>query len=1588
MSAALRSSATVRARNLSALQNPSSTIPHGYGRNAAYRRPAGRFVTESPIVPSTPVFSFPRNLSIVSVLQQSRLPFTYRTFVSSTSRSQEQQQSQRRSTDQAESSQTGRKAEDQADDKSKRSDEQTDDGRGRRKQEKKEEAPPPPPPPHGNKPVFQVFMDTLRSEFKASKEWNESTKAIASSAHQFTENESIKRARAAYTAASGAATSTTASAIKSTGKVIGQSAAWTWDTPVVKGVRTGVNATGRGFEKVTRPVRETQIYKTAVGGVKDVVDDGSSSRYGGWVEKEERRKQRELRELKESTLPGGQGRRPEKMEEDPNAGTNVTLHKDAKWKESWREFKDSSKVMQSIFSLRSTYNESENPFVSTARSITDKIAGFFAENETAMVIKKFREMDPTFQVEPFLREMREYILPEVLDAYVKGDTETLKLWLSAAQFQVYAALAQQYTAAGLKSDGRILDIRHVDILSARMLDPGEVPVFIITCRTQEVHVYRNAKTNQLAAGMEDKVQLVTYAIGVTRVPDDILLVPTTEVLLTSKDRESNSLYSDLATSEEFLASHVLRITGAQLPTNGSVRDSRGKAKQYSTINGRTIIVKESFVYSNKGFKNINQAQLLSDVLYYPDQLEAQQWLIYYISRPLLGSWEAIKITPATLPTIVAGMTSVAQDPSKAKEPRSENGPSSGPKKDIRSFSDLLNHFPMIARQMQPGLERVFKDFHQQTNQRAALMRSEASAKLSRRSSTVSSHSGSNGSIHSRFSNGFPKAPVASSTQVDEEEAFMRRTLENAVTAAIDLFQLVDKQQLSYLGSSTNLSGSAVERLIERYISEQVNDSAVFPVLCNSRKLEGLELESRIHGMEHIDIAQVGLTIEGGREGKASLLKRLTQGVEEFRKMGVAGSPQQMLEVLVETQKVVTSSGSVTNGQENYDGSDGVSEKPKMMTMNADTLVSLLLIVVIRSQVRHLQARLAYMRNFIFFDDVDHGETGYALSTFEAVLSYLATDSGQLRKASRRNKKLWQATRNGALPEVAAILEVQTLRGISGDDRQGSHCEGDGEEIDPPMPLSRHLSSERFSEAATEVGSVSELSSLAHVFPFQSGPGRSTPDPSPRRPKRVSMDVRSLSNTSESSIRSRATTIDSGGSMIESDTSVETLAQTQDMEGRSILMMAIEARQPAVLEYLLNQEDYFPSRFILEDADKDETTLLSAAVQTADRKLIEIILHHILQIRDGQVIRKYFARVDSRGRTFAHYLFNDPELVGRFGEDLPWRKKDKNGQTPLLALCRSYDHANYHEMVSGALHFATIEQGDGQPLHLDNHVDAKGNTLLHVVHEPSLALRLLRHCDSDANATNDKRFTPLMVASKYGRIDMIRVLFGDRRVDVQAKELRGMTAVELAKDDEVRNRIDDMVLVSNVPAPDGRVTAVVRSFFVEDASIRLIIKSAVRNDKGMIGITTCRRSLADFENLVNWLAQEHPASWLPSIFNFRSPFLISVRPSKAALQDIQVRLDRFLKIMLAHSTFATHELLWEFVLFPEIQPEMMEERSRKKAEVRAENIKEQYEPVDDVHDVESFVGHAREALRGVNHSTKSVMRRIANIRNCASGMYDY
>jgi hypothetical protein len=82
-----------------------------------------------------------------------------------------------------------------------------------------------------------------------------------------------------------------------------------------------------------------------------------------------------------------------------------------------------------------------------------------------------------------------------------------------------------------------------------------------------------------------------------------VLVPITDALLNAQDRETGSKYAELVRDEDFLASHVLRVQTNPSPGGkdaNNIRDTRGKAKSFTTINGRTVIIKENMVYSNKG----------------------------------------------------------------------------------------------------------------------------------------------------------------------------------------------------------------------------------------------------------------------------------------------------------------------------------------------------------------------------------------------------------------------------------------------------------------------------------------------------------------------------------------------------------------------------------------------------------------------------------------------------------------------------------------------------------------------------------------------------------------------------------------------------------------------------------------------------------------------------------------------------------------------------------------------------------------------------------------------------------------------------
>jgi len=114
------------------------------------------------------------------------------------------------------------------------------------------------------------------------------------------------------------------------------------------------------------------------------------------------------------------------------AGQALVSVKTSPRAEAWENFKSTNPVMQRLSSLHAAYEESESPLVTPLRAVTSTIGSWFEENETAQVTRMIRAMDPNFSRETFEKELREYIIPEVVDAYLSADRESLVRWCSEA----------------------------------------------------------------------------------------------------------------------------------------------------------------------------------------------------------------------------------------------------------------------------------------------------------------------------------------------------------------------------------------------------------------------------------------------------------------------------------------------------------------------------------------------------------------------------------------------------------------------------------------------------------------------------------------------------------------------------------------------------------------------------------------------------------------------------------------------------------------------------------------------------------------------------------------------------------------------------------------------------------------------------------------------------------------------------------------------------------------------------------------------------------------------------------------------------
>ncbi|KAG6850555.1 hypothetical protein H0H93_011754 [Arthromyces matolae] len=380
------------------------------------------------------------------------------------------------------------------------------------------------------KSPFQTFVEVLRDELRKNRELQDNVKQLQGDVDKFQDSEAMKKAKAAYERArlqssikENPKLRAAAEELKKAGVKVGDAVSEALKTmeesDIMRAISRASAAVSSTIEKSTEPIRKTEAYKALSETLVDALDDSGSAKHAGFEEKEARRLRRQKR-LAKAGKGDGLGPASKRVAADPEAGEALVLHKDSPRQERWNRLKEENPIFRRFVEMRQAYDESEHPVVSTMRSVTSSIGSFFDENEMAQVMRMMKAFDPDFNRESFERDLREYIVPEVVDAYLSADQEALKAWCGEATYNVLWATMEHYLRQGLVSDSKVLDIRQVDVSDAKMLE-NDVPVFLVQFSTQEVLMFRDAKTREITVGADDKVEQCVYVAAITRVEEEL-----------------------------------------------------------------------------------------------------------------------------------------------------------------------------------------------------------------------------------------------------------------------------------------------------------------------------------------------------------------------------------------------------------------------------------------------------------------------------------------------------------------------------------------------------------------------------------------------------------------------------------------------------------------------------------------------------------------------------------------------------------------------------------------------------------------------------------------------------------------------------------------------------------------------------------------------------------------------------------------------------------------------------------------------------------------------------------------------------------
>lgn len=370
---------------------------------------------------------------------------------------------------------------------------------------------------------FSQVLDNIKQDMDKNKEMKENLKKFREEAQKLEESEALKAARQKFNTVESEASKSSevlkenldkirgkvsevlddaakTDIVRKAGKIgeeIGKTAKGVGETIAEKGQEIGKSSAFKGISEATKAVRH------------EIDSQGMQARVYRAPEK--------LRKRLEISMADSS-----RVFEANTDALGMELHKDSKFYQSWENFKNNNAYVNKVLSWKMKYDESENPVIRASRLLTDKVSdvmgNIFSKTELSETLTEICKIDPNFDQKQFLRDCENDIIPNILEAMVRGDLEILKDWCFESTYNIIATPIAQAQKAGFFLDSKILDIENVDLAMGKVMEQG--PVLIITFQTQQIMCVRDSKNN-VVEGDPEKIMRCNYVWVLCRDPNDL-----------------------------------------------------------------------------------------------------------------------------------------------------------------------------------------------------------------------------------------------------------------------------------------------------------------------------------------------------------------------------------------------------------------------------------------------------------------------------------------------------------------------------------------------------------------------------------------------------------------------------------------------------------------------------------------------------------------------------------------------------------------------------------------------------------------------------------------------------------------------------------------------------------------------------------------------------------------------------------------------------------------------------------------------------------------------------------------------------------